>query len=248
MRPEWFGCPTNGKESDSNGLDLLTKYAKENNRAIYLGDSNLKLTRQWLIDFPAVINGAGGFGYSGSNYSSEDYKHRGCVINSTIKDDYAIKVAPAEWRFGLNLSNFTLLGDASGFGLRIQDVGWNACVSNVTCDNFKGRNLSVGYNQDIHFYNVTCVRSRNKPEDPLLHFDAAANYVYFHGCRFENANYLLNTYTAWQFHFDLCHFEVGYYDNKIGAVNEYRYTETECIKTNGSWVNFNNSTFVPTPS
>lgn len=247
IRPEWFGCQCDGVISDNDGLDLLAKYAKEHNRAIYLGDSKIKLTRQWLIDFPVVMNGEGGFGYSGANYS-DSFKHRGCVIYSSVADDYAIKIAPESWRFGLNISNFTLLGDASGFGLRIQNVGWNASVENVTNDNFKGRNLSLGYNQDIHFYNVVCVRSKNIPSNPLLHFDADANYVYFHGCRFENANYLLNTDIAWQVHFDLCHFEVGYYNNQLGAINEYRYTESECIKTQGRWVNFNNSTFVPVPS
>ncbi|USA45195.1 hypothetical protein NDN11_10680 [Acinetobacter sp. C26M] len=246
LRPEWFGCIANGVDSDNNGLDLLTAYAKENNRAIYLGDSKLKLTRQWLIDFPIVMSGDGGFGYSAANYTGD--RHGGCVINSSVVNDYAIKISPTAYRFGLNISNFTLLGDATGFGLRIHNIGWNASVSNITCDNFKGRNLSLGYNQDIHFYNITCVRSKNTPDNPSLHFDADANYVYFHGCRFENANYLINTDVAWQVHFDHCHFEVGYYNNALGLENEYRYTDVECIRSKGKWVNFNNCTFVPIPS
>ena len=246
LRPEWAGCPCDGVNSDNDGLDILTVFAKSSDRAVFLGDSKLKLTRKWLIDFPIVLSAHGGFGYSGGNYV--DVKHRGCVIHSTVANDFAIEVNPPEWRFGSSLENFTLLGDASGFGLRVRNIGWNSQVRNVTCDNFKGKNLSIGYIQDTHFYNVTCLRSLNTPENPALHFDADANYVYFHGCRFENANYLINTANAWQVHFNHCHFETGYYNGALGAVNEYRYKDAPCIKTSGRWVNFTNPTFVPIPT
>ena len=245
-----FGAKGDEITDDSPAVIRAAAAAKILNMAVRAPSGRYRLASPVVIDFPIVLHGDGGFGYSNTTPSSASTKHQGTVFVSEVTTDYAIKIQPSRFSFGCSLSGFSLVGKEGANardGLYVHNIGWTGAATDITIDNFTGNNLGIGYIQDFHFTRVSLLRGGRTAASPLLKITSNSNYVYFSHCHIEDANYLaLSIGGAWEVYFDHCHFESGNYNGALGPAYEHRYSSAPFLFAGNEYRwNFNACTFVP---
>lgn len=243
---KYFGAKGDNLNNDTTPIQNCINYAKNKLYGIYAPSGTYRITTL-TADYPLVLFGEGGQGYS--NPTSSSYTFVGTVFITESTTDYGVKISPSVFSNGLSIRDVAIVGkegiNAYG-GLYLHNIGWTGIIQNVTIDNFINSCLNINYIQDTHFINVTLLRGGNSASNPILKITNDSNYVYFTDCHIEDGNYLVKASGgAWEVKFTNCHFEVGDYNGSSGPEYEHRYSTPSIMIERGDRWDFLNCTFVP---